>query len=121
MQNKYALSACRAPAATRALKTVSDVNGHQSPARQVVQLVRLRRAKVGDRHWFLGFSTGAETCTSSATAEPVSRKRRTIDLGETKAGSWGCVGLIRLWSLTLRLCWSGMLTNTVSQRCQQSE
>jgi hypothetical protein len=40
----------------------------------------------------VGFSTGAETCTSSATAERVSRKRRTVDLGETKAGSWGCVG-----------------------------
>ena len=52
----------------------------------------LRRAKVVIVTGSVGFSTGAETCTSSATAEPVSRKRRTVDLGETKAGSWGCVG-----------------------------
>jgi hypothetical protein len=37
------------------------------------------------------FSTGTEIFTSSGTAERVSRKRRTVDLGETKAGSWGCV------------------------------
>ena len=36
-------------------------------------------------------STSAEICTSSGTTERVIRKRRTVDLGETKAGSWGCV------------------------------
>jgi hypothetical protein len=41
----------------------------------------------------VGSSTGAETCTSSASAERVSRKRRTVDLGGSKAGSWGCVGV----------------------------
>jgi hypothetical protein len=38
-------------------------------------------------------STGAENCTSSASAERVSRKSRTVDLGGSKAGSWGCVGV----------------------------
>jgi hypothetical protein len=32
-----------------------------------------------------------------------------------KSGLRGCVGSIRLWSLTLRLCWWNGLTNKTSQ------
>jgi hypothetical protein len=74
MQNEYALRACRASAATRALKSgirrqrppvASEASGAASAASGVPKLVLVTGS--------VGFSTGAETCTSSATAEPVSR------------------------------------------------
>ena len=76
MQNEYALRACRASASP---VSPLELGGFQKPLTLIV---------TGS----VGSSTGAETCTSSASAGRVSRKRRTVDLGETKAGLWGCVG-----------------------------
>jgi len=121
MQNEYALRACRASAspvfplelggiqkpltlqidscvpmfvsvATRALRNgirrqwppiSSQASGAASGACGAPKLVIVTGS--------VESSTGAEICTLSGTAERVSRKRRTVDLGETKAGSWGCV------------------------------
>ena len=47
---------------------------------------------------------------SSAEQMP---EKRTPPSGETKAGIVGCVGSIRLWSLTLQLLWNGLMNRAL--------
>jgi hypothetical protein len=68
-----------ASVATRALRNGIRRQRPPTPARQVVQLVRpAQRQRLVIVTDSVGSRTGAETCTSFATAERVSRKRRTV-------------------------------------------
>jgi hypothetical protein len=54
--------------------------------------LRAYRASAATRALKNGIRRQRPPDASEASGQSVSRKRRTVDLGETKAGSWGGVG-----------------------------